>query len=428
MSMTSGTTRPGPDSWAAGGMPAPRPPIRGPLRRLLVWIVPANMGIFLLWGAIPNVLLPLQVAGIDPEHKIANLAVITTIGAFSAMVAQPIAGAISDRTRTRFGRRAPWLVLGALVGGISLIGMSIANTVATIALTWTAVQIAFNFVQGPLSAVLPDRVPASLRGIFAATAGFAAMAAAIGGAVLGALFADAVPMGYLTLAGAAIVLIALFVVFAKDAPSAELARERFSAVDFLRTFWVNPVRHPDFFWAFTGRLLLYTGYFSVTGYLLYLLSDYIGLGGEAAASVPLVSLASLVGMLPAILLGGWLSDRLGRRKIFVFLSSVIVGLGFLMPFFSPTLPAMFVMSIVSGFGFGAFQAVDQALITLVLPDAKSHAKDLGIVNIAATLPQTLAPAVGGGIVLAFGFAGLFPVAIALSVLGAFAVLFIRSVR
>lgn len=102
----------------SAGETASRVKISGPLRRLLVWQVPANLGLYLLWGAIPTVLLPIQVAGIDPANKVANLAVVTTSGAFAAMVAQPMAGAISDRTRSRFGRRAPWLVAGSLVGGL----------------------------------------------------------------------------------------------------------------------------------------------------------------------------------------------------------------------------------------------------------------------------------------------------------------------
>lgn len=402
--------------------------IRGPLRRLLIWLIPTNLAVFLLWGAIPGVLLPIQVTGIDPDNKVANLAIVTTIGALAAMLAQPIAGAISDRTRTRFGRRAPWLVGGALVGGLALVGMSLANGIVQVAIAWVMVQIAFNFVQGPLSAIMPDRVPTRALGTFAALGGMAAMLGAIGGQAVGASFATSVGTGYLLLAGIAIVLVTLFVVFNPDASSRDLAVPRFQLGDFIKTFWVNPVKHPDFFWAFTGRLLLYTGYFSVTGYNLFVLQDYIGLGDDAVGYVAILGLLSLVGMIPAILVSGPLSDRLGRRKIFVFVSSVLVGVGLVVPWVWPTLGGMFVMAIICGLGFGAFQSVDQALMTQVLPSADSYAKDLGVVNIAATLPQTLAPAVGGAVVLAFGYAGLYPIGIVLSVVGAFAVFKIRSVR
>lgn len=86
------------------------------------------------------------------------------------------------------------------------------------------------------------------------------------------------------------------------------------------------------------------------------------------------------------------------------------------------------MTFIAGFGFGMFQAVDTALMSEVLPSAKSFAKDLGVVNIAATLPQTLAPGVAGAIVLALGYQALFPVAIVLGILGALAVWPIRATR
>ena len=411
------------------GTDEPRPLVRGSMTRLLGWIIPANLSIFILWGAIPGVLLPLQITGIDPANKVANLAVVTTIGAFAAMIAQPVAGMISDRTRSRFGRRAPWMVAGVLIGGLALVGMALADGIAQIAIAWTIVQVAYNFAQGPLSAILPDRVPRAARGTFAALAGMGAMLGALGGQVAGSALASSIPAAYLGLAGLALVVTVLFVVFNPDHSSRDQQNSPFSLRVFLATFWVNPVKHPDFFWAFTGRLLLYTGYFAVTGYQLFILQDYVGLGDAAVASIPLFGLVGLVGMIAAMLVGGPLSDKLGRRKIFVFASSVLVGLALVVPLVSPTFDGWLVYTIVAGIGFGMFQSVDQALMSEVLPSKDSYAKDLGVVNIAATLPQTLAPAVGGAIVLAFGgYAALFPVGIALSVLGALAVWPIKAVK
>jgi len=411
------------------GTDEPRPLIRGSMTRLLGWIVPANLSIFILWGAIPGVLLPLQVTGLDPANKVANLALVTTIGAFAAMIAQPVAGAISDRTRSRFGRRAPWMVAGVLIGGLGLIGMALANTLVMIAIAWTIVQVAYNFAQGPLSAILPDRVPRAARGTFAALAGMGAMLGALGGQIAGVALSSSIPTAYLFLSGLALVVTVLFVVFNPDHSSRDQQNPPFSLRVFLQTFWVNPIRHPDFFWAFTGRLLLYTAYFAVTGYQLFILQDYIGLGDAAIESIPLFGLVGLVGMIAAMVVGGPLSDKLGRRKVFVFASTIVVALAMVVPLVMPDYVGWLVFTLVAGLGFGMFQSVDQALMSEVLPSKESYAKDLGVVNIAATLPQTLAPAVGGAIVLAFGgYAALFPVGISLAVLGAFAVWPIKAVK
>lgn len=161
----------------ASGAQDPPPPIKG-VRRLLWWIIPGNLAIFLIWGAVPGILLPQQITLLDPDpvRKVANLAVVMTISAFAAMLAQPIAGQISDRTRSRFGRRAPWMFLGSLAGGLSLVGLAFANSIVGIAIGWILVQVAYNFAQGPLNAIMPDRVPISRRGTFAA---FVLMAVAV---------------------------------------------------------------------------------------------------------------------------------------------------------------------------------------------------------------------------------------------------------
>ncbi|MGA1826868.1 MFS transporter [Microbacterium sp.] len=410
----------------AAGNEDPPTPIKG-VRRLLWWIIPANMGVFIIWGAFLGILLPAQVAGLDSANKIANFAIISTVGAVFALFGQPISGQISDRTRSRFGRRAPWIMIGSVVGALSLVGLAFADSFVGVLIAATIVQTAYNFAQGPLSAVMPDRVPIKRRGTFSALSGIGLMVGALGGQIVGSVFLGSIAAGYLFLAVFSVLMLTLFVIFNPDYSSKEVPREPFRFADFLRTFWVNPVKHPDFFWAFTGRTLLYAGYFTVTGYQFYILTDYIGIENPATV-IPVLGLLTLAGILISTIVSGPLSDKVGRRKPFIFGSSVLVGVAMLAPMISPTLPAWMVMTFVAGLGFGMFQAVDTALMSQVLPSAKSFAKDLGVVNIAATLPQALAPAIAGAIVLGFGFVGLFPLGIALSVLGAFAVWPIKASR
>lgn len=383
---------------------------------------------FLLWGAIPGILLPLQVEGIDPDNKAGNLAIVATIGAFAAMLAQPLAGTISDRTRSKFGPRAPWIVGGALVGGLALCGMAAANSLVRIGIAWTITQIAYNFAQGPLSAIMPDRVPAAVRGTFSAVSGFAMMLGAMGGQILGSAFSDHVGAGYLLFGGLALVLMTLFVVLSPDRDNREDDRRPFDLRALLNSYWFNPRKHPDFGWAFLGRLLLYLGYFTVSGYQLYILQEHIGLGDDAVDFVPVLGIATLVTTLLATLIGGPLSDRLGRRKPLIYLSAVICAIGLVVPWVEPTRTGMVVFALINGFGFGLFGSVDTALVSEVLPAQQDAAKDLGVINIAATLPQVLAPGVAGAIVVATGYSALFPIAIVLMLLGGFAVAPIEAVR
>lgn len=422
-------SHPEPTDDAMGASPEGPVRITGTLRRLLISLIPANVVIFIIWGAVPSIMLALQVNNLDPDHKVANLALITTLGAFAAMLAQPIAGVVSDRTRSRFGRRTPWILIGSATGTLALIALGLQTSVLGMALAWMGVQISFNFAQGPLSALMPDRVPRQARGSFAAATGVGTMVGLLGGQFVGASFADFLPVGYAILGIVAFVTLWGFVHFNPDTPNTAQPREPFDLRAFLATFWVNPIAHPDFAWAFAGRFLLNTGYTLVTGYMLYVLADYIGLGVERATTVsPLVSAAGIPTLVLAIAISGPLSDRLGRRKIFVFAAAAVQGSALLIPWIFPTTTGLFVCAAIAGIGSGFFQSVDTALITEVLPSKESYGKDLGVVNIAATLPQTIAPALAGVIVLHAGYVALFPAAIVLCLLGAVSVWFIKSVR
>lgn len=409
---------------------APQPPLTPRLRRLLVSLLPANLSIFLIWGATTGVLLQAQVQDIDPANKESNYALIAGVGALLALIAQPIAGVVSDRTRSRFGKRAPWLVGGAVVGSLALIGIGSAHTILQVFLSWCAVQVSLNFTQGPLSAVLPDRVPAGRRGLFSSMMGFGLLAGMLGGQILGALLVPRYMLAYLLLGGFVILAIVAFVLLNPAPPNTGEPRPSFDARRFLQTFWVNPIAHPDFFWAFAGRLLINTGYTLISTYSLFILQDYIGLSTqESLTLLPVVSGAGLVGMLITTLTSGPLSDRLGRRRVFVFASSAILTVALLIPLVAPSVPGILGYAFIGGLGFGVFQSVDTALITEVLPDKDDYGKDLGVINIAATLPQTIAPAAAGLIVLWLGgYVALFPWAIAFVLLGGLSVWRIRSVR
>lgn len=404
--------------------------IRGKLLKLMLSMMVGNVAIFAIWGAVPGVLLPLQVQGIvGVQNSGPVFGLVATIGAFAAMIAQPLAGLVSDRTRSRFGRRAPWMVLGVLLGGLSLLFMGAANGIVQLTIGWVMVQITFNFAQGPLSAILPDRVPSGARGTFSSLSGLGLMVGSLGGSIAGAQFAKAIPAGYLTFAGIALVVIVLFVLFNPDTSNKGEPKPPFSFRAFLQTFWVSPIKHPDFFWGFTGRLLLYAGYFMVTGFQLYILQTYIGLKADAITMVPVLSLISLVGIIITTLIGGPISDKIGRRKIVVIIAGSVMAISLVFPLVMPTVTGMMLFAFVSGLGFGAYQAVDTALMSEVLPSKDDFAKDLGVLNIAATLPQTLAPGLAGLLVFAFSsYTPLFPVGIVLALVGAFAVLPIKSVR
>lgn len=398
------------------------------LRGLLGTIVLGNFVLCVFWGAIQSIFLALQVQRIDPAGAAGGLALIVGIGAIGAMVGAPIAGALTDRTRTRFGGRAPWIVVGAVASLVIAVLMGVAGSIALLAVYWLLMQIATNFLLTPMSVHIPERVPVPRRGLFSGAFGLAQLAGSTAGASFGALFSTVIPLGYL-IVGIALLLSALVFVGVNKRSNLDVPRQATNVKAILMTFWVNPRKHPNFAWAFAGRFLLMVGYFPLTAYLLYILQDYVGLGSAAVGTVAAVSSAILVGSIVGSPIAGFLADRIKATKPIILGTSIVLIVGFLVPFLWPSVPGMLVYGFCAGAGLSGYLAVDYVLITQVLPNADEAGKDLGIINVTTTLPQTIGVAVAGTIVTVFGgYAALFPFAVVFVVLGALLLFRIRGVR
>ncbi|MDR6867090.1 MFS family permease [Microbacterium resistens] len=404
-------------------------PIAG--RRLLPSLTIAWFVLFAAYLGLTSVLLPNHMAGIDEGSKVANFAIVTTVASIVAMFSQPIVGALSDRTRSRLGRRAPWMLGGALLGALSLVVLGSLRDLLSITIVWAVMLISLNALQGPLSAITPDRFPRSRRGVASAAVGIGTLAGATLGVVLAGRIAADVGVGYTVFGGAVFVVTVVFLLVNRDRSSAGATFAPFRWRTFLAGFWVDPRRHPDFAWAFVARFLFILGYFLVFTYQLFILTDFVGMPlAEANVQVGVLSMAAFASTFVSVLLAGWLSDRFTRRKAFIYVASAIMMAGLLVPLFLSDMTGMLLMFTIKGFGYGLYMSCDTALMTEVLPGGgTSAAKDLGILNIATNIPQALSPAVAALIIGGLGgYPALFVVAVVCIGLAALALIPIRGVR
>ncbi|WP_159501437.1 MFS transporter [Microbacterium sp. 18062] len=412
-------------------VPSSAPAIPRPPRRLIPWLGILQFTVQGVFSALTAVLLPNQLTALDEPHKVANLALVTSISFALAIVVQPVVGTLSDRTRGRLGRRAPWMLGGAVAAAAVLALVGHLDSIGAVAACWVGVQIAFNAILAPFSAVLPDRIPSERRGVASAAIGFGFMVGAAVAVVIAGQLARDLPLAYTAFGLAVLVGVVLFVVVNRDRTIVARQLPPLCLRSILAAFWVNPRRHPDFAWAFAGRFLFVIGYYSVFTFNLYVLTDYVGMTlDEANAGLGLLSAATVLGAIAAILVGGFLSDRLRCRKPFIYAASVFMAVGLAVPLISPTFAAIVVLSALFGIGFGLYQVCDTVLMTEVLPDADgAAAKDLGVLNLANAIPQAVAPALGAALVLATGgYIGLFAVGIGIVLIAAAAIWPIRSVR
>jgi MFS family permease len=413
------------------------------MRRLLVNVGIANAALYALYIGVLQVLLPLQVEAIDRAHKVAALGLVSGVSAGVAAVCNPLGGALSDRTRSRFGRRAPWLLAGAAAVLAALAVLGRADSVLMVAVGWSLVQAAANVYQASLTAVVPDRVPARRRGTASAVVGVAMSAGAVAGVGLAGRFAGHLAWGYIALGLVLAVTAILFVTLTADPPSSDLSSGEpqsseagRSGVSLLgahsrtRAF-TSALRHRDFAWVFCGRAAMILGYFLVAGFELYVLTDYVSLpaGISPATGVTILAVISTLCSVLSAAVAGPLSDRLNRRKLFVIGSAAISGAAMVLPIVSPTFGIMTVFAAVSGLAFGSYLAVDTALVTLVLPRHEDRARDMGVLNIANAGPQIVAPFLAALIIGHLGgYPALFVAGGVVAIAGALAIGPVRSVR
>ncbi len=360
-----------------------------------------------------------------------SLALVAGVGALLAMFANPFFGKMSDRTSSRLGMRRPWMVIGLVGGSLGILVVALAPDIAVVLVGWCIAQLFFNALLAVQVAVLPDQVPAAQRGLVAGVLGVCVPIASVTGTFLVKLFTGNQLAMFLAPCAIGGFFILLFAVTLKDRRLAKADKPAWSLREFASTFYVNPRKSPDFAWAFASRFMFVLAYAFLTTYQAYYLLNKIG---SAEADVPqqifLGTLAQSVVLVAASLVGGRLSDRTGRRKIFVFTASIVYGLAMFVIAIASNFNGFLVGMAISGLGFGVYMAVDLALVVDVLPDKDNAAKDLGVFNIAGALPFSIAPGIAPAI-LAIGngsYGVLYAVAGACAIIGAAAILPVKRVR
>ncbi|RKR87474.1 putative MFS family arabinose efflux permease [Micromonospora pisi] len=416
-----------------GTLPAALAEPTVPVRRgWIALIFSANLGVWMAFFTPIQILLPQQVESIAPVGKEGMLAVVTGLGALAAVLANPLAGALSDRTALRLagrdvGRRHVWTVVGALLAAGSFLLLARQHTIAGVALAWVAAQLSLNAMLAALTSALPDRVPVAQRGGVSGWVGIPQALGLVVGAVLVTSVVTGTGAGYLVLALALLVLALPFALLTPDDPLPRTHRSTLRWRQLLAGMWVDPRRHPDFAWAWGTRFLVQMGNALGTLYLLYFLQDQVRHGDPEAGLLILILLYT-AGMMATAVVSGRLSDRTGRRKVFVIWSGVIMAVAALLLAAAPVWPAALVAALLLGAGYGVYLAVDAALITQVLPVATDRGKDLGVINIANAAPQVLGPALSAPIVVHLGgYPTLYAVTAAVTLLGSVLVVNIRSV-
>jgi MFS family permease len=371
-----------------------------------------------------------RVQSIAPANSANAVSLVLGSGALVALLANPIFGALSDRTRSRFGRRRPWLIVGMIAGTAALALIALAYTIPLILLGWCLAQLAFNAALAALMAVLPDSVPMAQRGTVSGVLAMCMPIGQIAGTFLVQQLAGNTLLAFLGPAAVGLAGVFLFALVMSDAPAEGTLRETAAPTEHLG--WRLLQQRRDFTWAWLSRVFFVTGTSFLFAYQPIFLVNSLGVSvGEVPRLTFQSTLVHAGTVALSSILAGRLSDFTGRRRAWVMSGALLQGLGLWLIATADSYSAFLAAVAITGAGHGIYDGIDLALVTELLPDrARSAAQDLGILNITNALPQVIAPAVGPVfLVLAGGNdAVLFAAAAGSALLAAVLLLPLRHVR
>ena len=407
--------------------------------RYVTWLLIAQFVFFvaLLGPAIVGIGIKIQSlvhsGVIASEGATGAAAVLGGVGALFATLANVIFGRVSDRTTSKWGRRRIWIVLGTVIMTVAFAIMALAADLTMATAGWALAQLGANMTLAPFVATVADQVPKFQRGKITAALGIAQNVGVLGGTCVAQWFADQL---FIMFVGPSVLAIVVMIIFAVVLPDKVLPVKppRATLRDWWETFWVSPIEHPDYGLAWWSRFLITFASFGFTTFRYFYLLNHIK---APEADIPAIISTSVliytVILVVVSYVSGWLSDRTGRRKIFVWLSTAMFAVGTLTLIFVRDVNTFYVLEAFMGFAYGMYVGVDLALVVDVLPNPDDSGKDLGVFNIANALPQTFAPLIGGILVYVNDPTGnnyqlWFSICAAAALIGAVVIFPIKKVR
>jgi len=358
-----------------------------------------------LWGSLHTIIIQVRLLDFVAEsQKNTYLGLLIGTGSILAMAVQPIAGAISDRSAFRWGRRRPYILLGTILALLFIPGIGFCGSFVALFIIYCLLQVSSNIAHGPYQAFIPDLVPEGKRG---RASGVKTLLEFVGGFVMVQLIAYLMDryfteqggpwLGY-ALAILGIVLLGTMlatILTVKERPGVGVPRPPLLAAAYknlkvsIKThpnyIWLLTSRlvlfikqHPDFVWFLVSRLLILMALSALQKFALYLLMDVAGIASPAATAnlLIVVGACTLVAVYPA----GRLSDKVGRKPILVS-AGLFSALGILLLFFSQTYMHIMLSGALLGFSAGTFMSTNWALATDLVPKGE-EARYLGLTNLA----------------------------------------------
>ncbi|MBB5782822.1 MFS transporter [Nonomuraea jabiensis] len=358
----------------------------------IFWMMAANFGISMAFVVPLSFSLAVRIDELAPGHE-EVLGYVTGTAQTVYLLLSPLLGVWSDRTRSRLGRRRPFLLAGLVLGLAALVGIAVAPSLLLVGAGWILAMLGWATASQAILNVQADRIPEAQRGKIGGLTGLTGQIAPIVGigittAVTGNTFLVFVLPGVV---GAA--LLGVFLVVGKEDDTRGAVHTTPVSMRTLAASYVfNPRKYPDFGWNWLGRLAFFMGLYFNTTFTTFFYAQRLDLPvREVAGAAALIGILGVAAAALGAIGGGFLSDKLRRRKLFALVGALFFVAGALVEAFAHSFPVLMVGSVLMQLAIAFFSAVDQAIVLAVLPSREEAGRYMAVVSFAHKLPSAIAP-------------------------------------
>lgn len=417
-------------------LPTAVEPMQQVSRSYIAWLMLASFGSSMALMVPLSYGLAVRISELAPGQE-AVLGFINGIAQAAYLVLSPLLGIWSDRTRSRFGRRTPFIFFGSVIGlaGVAIIGF--APTLLLVGAGWLVGMLGWSIAGTALQSIQADKLPEHQRGKVSALVGLTTQSAPLLGIGIAYALSSSTVLMFLVPGLIGAVLLVLFPLIEPEGTSKNLAlTDRITVKSVVASYAFNVRKYPDFAWNWLGRFFFFVGLYFNTTFSTFFYAQRLDLPVREVAGI--VATVGMIGMLAATtgaLVGGFLSDKFQRRRLFVMIAALLFVAGAVTEATAWSLPQIILGAVLMQLAIAVFATVGQAIVYAIIPERDQVGRYMAVTQFAQRIPSALAPLLAG-VIIAIGAVGdaknytvLYLAGAAFAVTGGLIILFkVKSVR
>jgi MFS family permease len=372
----------------------------------IVWLMLASFGASMAMMVPLSYGIAVRITELAPGHE-EFLGFITGIAQAVYLVISPLVGIWSDRTRSRFGRRSPFIYLGTAIGLAGLVVIGLAPSLLIVGAGWVLGMVGWSIAGAALQTIQADKLPESQRGKVSALTGLMTQIAPVLGIGVAYAVSSNTFLVFVVPGAIGAVLLALFPLIKPEGSSKDLAPSTQVTVrSVVSSYGFNIRKYPDFAWNWLGRFVFFIGLYFNTTFGTFFYAQRLDMPVREVAGV--VATVGMVGVLAATigaLVGGFLSDKLQRRRLFVMIAAVLFVVGAVLEATAWMLPQIIAGAVVMQLSIAVFATVDQAIVYAIIPERNEAGRYMAVIQFAQKIPSAIAPMLAGVVITLGAIAG-----------------------